>query len=1045
MQQPILTISILISNRPDTVKRCLDSIKSIMEHVETELILTDTGCGPEVRRIIEQYTDHIIDFTWCKDFSAARNVGLEQAKGQWFMYLDDDEWFEDTGAIEEFFLSGESKNYNVAYYTVRNYVHPSDSQENETYVNKIADISYADNYVDRIIRIVPGLHFEHRIHEAYTGIQIGRKKRLDSYVHHYGYAYKNAEEKQKKSARNRELLELEIREHPYDMRMRYQLATACYSLDDWGYAIAVAEEGIVLESDSAYWDELHNCILYCQQRLGKWQESVETANDFLNKEFYPYTYLGMYQYLLRAYWKLEKYADVLRTGKRVLDIYMDYKLNPNEYDANQILLDQYMQEDQIMSSFLVIIDGILARRDEEALSLLDTSRFQDEIKALTDKPAYRFELRNIIKKRCTSEKAQEFLRKMPFPEDFIDKQLEDIRHPQEFFARPQVPIDGGMADPIELKEVSLPADYFRGETRNGFYIEPLMKHAWAASLNILYKVGQICEANKLPYYVDWGTLLGTIRHKGFIAWDDDIDISMLRNDMFRLAQIIDKQYPELIFIDCYNNKDHGMKAFRVANTRKLLTDRAKLKDSYGFIFSAGIDIFPLDKLPADNAAREEMKTVHNWVGVANTMQRELQKKSLIDDDYFIKARVIETAIGEVEKICQMTFSEKIPSQQELMILIEEVKGLYRDEDLDELTHLFAFVDKGFVSKTENYAEVIMMPFETIMVPVPVGYDRILTGEYGSDYMTPKQVPSFHDYPFYKKFFETLCGATHGKNLDEFRAGIERQSAEYYVKFLSASAEPALKYEETEFESEDGEIEELKRIRAAEAEVLEEINRLCRNHNLNVYMINDEVLENGPDNMIGLNCELQLGMFRDQYRKLIDILPEELDVWFDYRDIYHGSSLAELRTYIISDAYKTKEEDYRKRFHGCPHIVGLTIVPIDGVFENQTREKLRKKAFVGLMKSSKSVSESGPYPKEVLQLVDEWKTIVEIRYSDTCNLRYEFVKSADLMAASCDIADAETVTIFKDHEEGPMPMWKKTDFDHCRWIAYGKSSVLAPTR
>ena len=95
----LLTISILISNRPDTVRKCLDSVQPLLKAVPSELILTDTGCGEQVRSIIEEYTNHIIQFKWCNDFSKARNVGLKQAKGKWFMFLDDDEWFEDTTEI----------------------------------------------------------------------------------------------------------------------------------------------------------------------------------------------------------------------------------------------------------------------------------------------------------------------------------------------------------------------------------------------------------------------------------------------------------------------------------------------------------------------------------------------------------------------------------------------------------------------------------------------------------------------------------------------------------------------------------------------------------------------------------------------------------------------------------------------------------------------------------------------------------------------------------------------------------------------------------
>lgn len=95
MSKIILTVSILISNHYDRVKRCLESVKPLLDAMPSELILTDTGCNQELRDLLEEYTDHIIDFAWCQDFSAARNVGLQKAKGEWFLYIDDDEWFED--------------------------------------------------------------------------------------------------------------------------------------------------------------------------------------------------------------------------------------------------------------------------------------------------------------------------------------------------------------------------------------------------------------------------------------------------------------------------------------------------------------------------------------------------------------------------------------------------------------------------------------------------------------------------------------------------------------------------------------------------------------------------------------------------------------------------------------------------------------------------------------------------------------------------------------------------------------------------------------
>ena len=99
----LLSVSMLISGR-DEMEKSLKSLLYFKNAFPTEIILVDTGCNVEQRALAEKYADKIIDFTWCNDFAAARNAGLKEAHGEWFMFLDDDEWFENTEAIENFLL-----------------------------------------------------------------------------------------------------------------------------------------------------------------------------------------------------------------------------------------------------------------------------------------------------------------------------------------------------------------------------------------------------------------------------------------------------------------------------------------------------------------------------------------------------------------------------------------------------------------------------------------------------------------------------------------------------------------------------------------------------------------------------------------------------------------------------------------------------------------------------------------------------------------------------------------------------------------------------
>ena len=141
-----LTISLLASDRPDTLKKCLDSLTPFLKELSSELIVVFTGKEQETLNLIRQYTSHILPFTWCDDFSAARNTGLREASGEWFLFIDDDEWFEDPIEIIQFFQSGEYQKYRSGYYVVRNYTDWSGRQ-------------YTDANVARMCRLTPETQF----------------------------------------------------------------------------------------------------------------------------------------------------------------------------------------------------------------------------------------------------------------------------------------------------------------------------------------------------------------------------------------------------------------------------------------------------------------------------------------------------------------------------------------------------------------------------------------------------------------------------------------------------------------------------------------------------------------------------------------------------------------------------------------------------------------------------------------------------------------------------------------------------------------------
>ncbi len=270
-EKKLLSISVLVSNRPGTVGKCLKSLDSLRGKVPSELILVDTGCGEEVRKIIEPYADKIVDFEWCDDFSKARNAGLKQAKGEWFLYLDDDEWFEDTQEIENFFLSDKHLHYNCGSYLVRNYFDLDGKR-------------YKDEYVGRLIRLEPDMEFKYSIHEVFSKARMPRI-RLHSYVHHYGYAFKTEEDMRRHSQRNIRLLLEEHAKEPAELRHNAQLAQEYNALKEWEKSVEISMEGI------------HNA------RPGI------SAEQFLG---------GLYVNAVRNHMTLEQYYDAISVGKKYL-------------------------------------------------------------------------------------------------------------------------------------------------------------------------------------------------------------------------------------------------------------------------------------------------------------------------------------------------------------------------------------------------------------------------------------------------------------------------------------------------------------------------------------------------------------------------------------------------------------------------------------------------------------------------------------------------------------------------------------------------------
>ncbi len=266
-----LTISLLASDRPSTLQKCLDSLMPFLKELNSELIVVFTGKEQNTLELIQKYTSHILSFTWCDDFSAARNTGLKEASGEWFLFIDDDEWFEDPGEIISFFQSGEYLQYQSAYYVVRNYTDWSGKK-------------YMDANVARMCRMTSETRFVNPIHEFLQPL-CEPKKMFRCFVHHYGYAEKDGENiRTPKFERNLPLLLRQYSEKP-DVHNCMQLVQEYQSVNEFDTAVKYCRQGLKLAEKEP---RVGTCELWMQVRFplllssaGKQKEALKEAERLL--------------------------------------------------------------------------------------------------------------------------------------------------------------------------------------------------------------------------------------------------------------------------------------------------------------------------------------------------------------------------------------------------------------------------------------------------------------------------------------------------------------------------------------------------------------------------------------------------------------------------------------------------------------------------------------------------------------------------------------------------------------------------------------------
>lgn len=318
----ILSIGMIVKNEENHLDKCLSALQKLRDHVSNELIIVDTGSTDRTKEIALKYTDKVYDFEWINDFAAARNCGLEKATGEWFMFIDADEYLdEDCEEMIKFFNMPEvNKQYNSASFCLRNYGGSSKRATNQF-------------LAPRIVRNFEGLKFSDPIHEWIP--QPPPHGFFSTIFHHYGYVYVSKAQRDIKSKRNMEPLLKEYEESPTDLRTLYHLCEAIY--DDNYFKTAEEKEKYLneyleqarerLNEPYAFSAFIKYGIYYITYK--RYQEAAEILSEFVEMSCARRSILMVTaNYLLvQTYMNMEDYENAYHAEEKYFEFYDKYKNN----------------------------------------------------------------------------------------------------------------------------------------------------------------------------------------------------------------------------------------------------------------------------------------------------------------------------------------------------------------------------------------------------------------------------------------------------------------------------------------------------------------------------------------------------------------------------------------------------------------------------------------------------------------------------------------------------------------------------------------------
>ncbi len=286
-------------------------------------------------------------------------------------------------------------------------------------------------------------------------------------------------------------------------------------------------------------------------------------------------------------------------------------------------------------------------------------------------------------------------------------------------------------------------EYFEDEVMDGFYVPSIMKRSWACCLELLFALDSICRTHGLKYALDWGSMIGAVRHRGIIPWDDDIDIVMHRRDLEKLREYAKTEMPEgFEFIDFENTDGVWKFIVSLANTRRMNFDEEYLKSHHNFPYIASIDIFVLDNVTDDVEYENRRKaSIKRLLGIC-----ELIDTGSIDN---VQLRLLLDSASEESGVSIAVGEDDVRTKKNIYAAILSIMTEQNEKKTQRVAQFVPwFVEYDITQEADTYSELVTVPFMGGMVYLPASYEKLLTSKFG-DYARIIYGTGVHNYPYFE--------------------------------------------------------------------------------------------------------------------------------------------------------------------------------------------------------------------------------------------------------------------------------------------------------